>query len=49
MEYIEGDISKHDMEMENVEFLPIEKIEKRLTYKSDKTVWKQARQFLAVS
>jgi 8-oxo-dGTP pyrophosphatase MutT (NUDIX family) len=40
---IGGDITKHDWEMENVEWLPIEKVEERLTYDSDKEVWKEAR------
>lgn len=43
MEYVGGDITKHDHEMENVEWLPIEKVEERLTYKSDKIVWKEAK------
>lgn len=46
MEYISGDITKHDWEMENIEWLPIEKVGGRLTYPSDKKVWKQAKQIL---
>ena len=46
MEYVSGDINKHDMEMENVEWPPIDEVEKRLTYKSDKDVWKQALEIL---
>ncbi len=46
MEYVGGDTTKHDHEMENVEFLPIEKVEERLTYKSDKKVWEQARKLI---
>lgn len=46
MEYMDGNISIHDNEMENVEWLPIEKIEKRLTYESDKNSWEQAKQLL---
>lgn len=46
MEYVGGDIAKHDHEMENVEWLPKEKVEERLTYKSDKTVWKEARNLI---
>lgn len=42
MEYVGGDISKHDEEMENVEWLPKEKVKERLTYKSDKKVWQEA-------
>ncbi|MCL4353735.1 NUDIX domain-containing protein [Patescibacteria group bacterium] len=43
MEYVSGDIAKHDFEMENVEWLTIDEIEKRLTYQSDKKVWKGAK------
>jgi len=42
MEYVSGDIDKHDHEMENVEWLTKEKVEERLTYKSDKKVWQEA-------
>ena len=42
MEYVGGDINKHDYEMENVELVPKEKVEERLTYKSDKKVWQEA-------
>lgn len=47
MEYVGGDITKHDHEMEKVEWLPMEEVEKRLTYKSDKEVWRQAKKLLA--
>ncbi len=46
MEYVGGDIAKHDHEMEAVEWLPIEDVEKRLTYKSDKQVWEEALEIL---
>ncbi len=46
MEYVSGNIKDHDHEMENVEWLPVDEVEKRLTYKSDKTVWKQAQKML---
>src|SRR3989338_9251532 len=39
MEFKGGDISKHDHEMENVEWLPKEKVMERLTYPSDKKIW----------
>ena len=42
MEYVSGDTKDHDFEMENVEWLPINEVENRLTYKSDKEVWKEA-------
>ena len=47
MEYISGDIAKHDTEMENVEWLPETEVEKRLTYKEDRKVWQEAKQLLA--
>ena len=43
MEYVGGDITKHDKEMENVEWLPKDKVEERLTYNSDKEVWREAQ------
>ena len=46
MEYIGGDIAKHDHEMEKVEWLPVEKVEERLTYKSDKIVWQEAKKLI---
>ena len=46
MEFVSGDITKHDNEMESVEFLPIDKIEERLTYESDKKVWEEARKLI---
>ena len=49
MEYVSGDITKHDKEMENVEWLPEVEVEKRLTYPADKKVWSQAKQLLASS
>lgn len=42
MEYVSGNTKDHDFEMEDVEWIPIEEIEKKLTYKSDKQVWKVA-------
>ena len=46
MEFKGGDISKHDHEMENVEWLPKEKVMERLTYPSDKKIWKQAQNMI---
>jgi len=42
MEYVGGDITKHDWEMEDVEFIPANKVMERLTYKSDKKVFEKA-------
>lgn len=49
MDYISGDTTQHDHEMEAVEWLPIEEVEKRLTYKSDKDAWREAEKLLASS
>ena len=46
MGFISGDITKHDHEMENVEWLKIKDVENRLTYDSDKKVWQEARKLL---
>lgn len=42
MEFIGGNIEKHDHEMSAVEWLPTEKVLDRLTYKSDKESFKEA-------
>jgi len=47
MEYVSGDITKHDLEMEAVQWLPETEVEERLTYPADRKVWGQARQLLA--
>ncbi len=47
MEYVSGDIAKHDEEMEDVEWLPEEEVSKRLTYPADKKVWKEVKQLMA--
>jgi len=44
MRFVGGDITKHDWEMENVEWLPEDKVAERLTYPSDKKVWIEARE-----
>lgn len=46
MEYISGDTKNHDFEMENVEWLKANEVEKRLTYPSDKKVWQQAKKLI---
>lgn len=47
MDFVDGDITKHDDEMEAVEWLPVEDVLKRLTYPSDKKVWEEARKLIA--
>jgi 8-oxo-dGTP pyrophosphatase MutT (NUDIX family) len=49
MEYVSGDITKHDWEMENVEWIPKEEVLEKLTYPSDKKVWEEVRRFLSPS
>ena len=49
MEYIGGDITEHDHEMEAVKWLPIEKVADRLSYKSDQRVWEEAQRLLVRS
>ena len=46
MEYVSGDIAQHDFEMESVEWIPADEVETRLTYKSDKAVWREAKSIL---
>ncbi|OGH14249.1 MAG: hypothetical protein A2860_02825 [Candidatus Levybacteria bacterium RIFCSPHIGHO2_01_FULL_37_33] len=43
MEYVSGDTKNHDWEMENVEWIDIDEVENKLTYKSDKQVWQEAK------
>lgn len=42
MKYVSGDITKHDWEMENVEWVLKRVVLTKLTYPSDKKVWKEA-------
>jgi len=49
MKYVGGDITKHDDEMEEVEWINTSEVEKRLTYPSDRKVWKEAEKLLATS
>lgn len=42
MEFVGGDIAKHDLEMENVEFVEGDMVLSRLTYPSDKAVFQKA-------
>ncbi len=46
MEYVSGDIKDHDWEMENVEWLLIEQVAEKLSYSSDKKVWKEAQKLI---
>ena len=42
MKYDGGDITKHDFEMEDVRWVESDKVLKKLTFKSDKTVFEKA-------
>jgi 8-oxo-dGTP diphosphatase len=46
MKYLGGDISIHDDEMEEVEWISPKEVEKKLTYPSDKKVWKEAKELI---
>ncbi|GIW61152.1 MAG: hydrolase [Patescibacteria group bacterium] len=46
MEYVSGDTKDHDFEMANVEWVPIDKVENRLTFASDKKVWQEAKKLI---
>lgn len=46
MKFVSGDIADHDWEMEKVEWIPAQEVENRLTYASDKKVWKQASKLI---
>jgi len=41
-----GDITQHDFEMENVEWLQLNEVEGRLSYPSDKEVWQEAQKYI---
>ena len=47
MTVISEDILNHDKEMENVEWLGAKNINNRLTYLSEKKVWKEAQKIIA--
>jgi 8-oxo-dGTP diphosphatase len=46
MQYVSGDTDQHDFEMEAVEWIPIDEVTNRLTYKGDKDVWAEAKELL---
>lgn len=48
MEYISGDTTDHDFEMEQVEWTASSEVEKRLSYKSDKMAWLEARKLIGI-
>lgn len=48
MEFISGDFEKRDHEMEAVEWVEFDKVEEKLTYPTDKKVWREAREIIAI-
>ncbi len=46
MRFISGDTSRHDAEMEEVEWLPESKVRDRLTFANEKEVWDEAKQLI---
>ena len=46
MKFIGGDITQHDKEMEDVQWISYNDVSNRLAYKSDKDVWEEAKRFI---
>lgn len=46
MEYITGETKDHDWEMEDVQWIPLDKVEQHLFYPSDRAVWLEAKTVL---
>ena len=46
MEYVSGNIDEHDWEMEDAQWVTIEKAEEKLSFKSDKEVFQKAKTIL---
>ena len=46
MEYISGDISDHDWEMEDAQWIPLDKVYEKLSFKSDKEVFQKAKKLI---
>ncbi len=46
MEFISEDASQKDDEMEAMEWLPVNEVEKRLTFKGDVKVWQEAKSMI---
>lgn len=46
MKFTGGDIEKHDQEMENVEWVEFDKVLEKLTYKSDKQAFEEAKDII---
>ena len=46
MEYVSGNIDDHDWEMEDAQWVLVEKAEEKLSFKSDKEVFQKAKTIL---
>ncbi len=46
MKFVGGNVNEHDHEMENIEWIDFDRVESKLTYPSDKKVWKEARELI---
>ena len=46
MEYISGDIGDHDWEMEDAQWIEIDKVAEKLSFKSDKEVFQEAKKLI---
>ena len=46
MEYVSGDLSDHDWEMEDAQWIPLDKVEEKLSFKSDKEVFQKAKKLI---
>ena len=46
MRHLSGDTTKHDWEMEEVEWVPADTVAEQLTYPGDKKVWKEAQKLI---
>ena len=46
MGYVSGDIEDHDWEMEDAQWIEIDKVDEKLSFKSDKEVFQKARKLI---
>ncbi len=46
MEYVSGDPGDHDWEMEDAQWIPIEKTKEKLSFKSDQSVFQKAEKLI---
>lgn len=46
MEYVSGDIEDHDWEMEDAQWIPLERVEEKLSFTNDKKVFQKAKKVI---